>query len=340
MRIVKAAASWSALTFVFPLALGTAECRPAVAQPAQASQGVWAKRAPLPGVRSETAVAAVDGSIYVIGGNTVEMKNGAAVDRYDAGLTEEYDTTTDEWRTRAPMPDGAGHAAIAVMDGKIYVAGGFKVRQHMQPIDGFYAYDPKTDEWETLPALLSPRGSPNLAVVAGKLHIFGGRVGDSSGPINTHEVYDPETGKWTPARQLPTARDHMGVGVFDGKIHIVGGRTGGNEDANTGVHEIYDPQTGTWSIGAPMPTPRSGGAFAVYKGMLFFIGGECRNRMTYDESEAYDPRTEKWVKFAPIPGGSHAVSAQAVGDTLYVVGGATGCGGVGKSNDNKTFTLR
>jgi N-acetylneuraminic acid mutarotase len=319
------------------LAFALAEHGPAWAQ---TGQGVWARKAPLSGVRSETAIAEVDGRIYLIGGNTVEMRNGMPVDRYDAGRAEEYDPRTDRWRTLAPMPNGAGHAAIAVMNGKIYVAGGFKVRQHMQAIDGFYAYDPKTDTWETLPPLLSPRGSPNLAVVGGKLHIFGGRFDDRAGPTNAHEVYDPATGKWTPARQLPTARDHMGIGVFNGKIHVIGGRTGGNEDANTGAHEIYDPQTGTWSVAAPMPTPRSGGAFAVYRGMLFFMGGECRNRTTYNENEAYDPATGKWMTFTAMPNGNHAVSAIAVGDTLHVIGGAYGCGGVGKTTDNLTFTLR
>jgi N-acetylneuraminic acid mutarotase len=337
MRSLGASVFFWAAAFFGALLVGAAEDSRAAAQ---TGPGVWAKRAPLSGVRSETAIAVVDGKIYLIGGNTVEMRNGMAVDRYDAGLAEEYDPGTDRWRTLAPMPNGAGHAAIAVMDGKIYVAGGFKVRQHMQAIDGFYAYDPKTGTWETLPALLSPRGSPNLAAVGGKLHIFGGRVDDRSGPTNAHEIYDPATRKWTPARQLPTARDHMGIGIFDGKIHVVGGRTGGNEDANTGAHEIYDPQTGIWSVAAPMPTPRSGGAFAIYRGLLLFIGGECINRTTYDENEAYDPRTGKWVTLAPLPVGRHAESAEAVGDTLYVIGGATGCGGVGKTTDNLTFTLR
>ena len=338
MRVFTVPALCSALTFVFALALGTAEYRPVVAQAAEASQGVWGKKAPLSGVRSETAIAAVDGKIYVIGGNTVEKKNGADVDRFDAGLAEEYDPKTDKWRTLAPMPNGVGHAAIAVMDGKIYVAGGFKERLHMQPSAGFYAYDPKTDKWETLPALLGPRGSANMVEVGGKLHIFGGRLGDPTGPIAAHDVYDPKSKIWTPARQLPTARDHMGIAVFNGKIHIVGGRTGG-PDNNTGVQEIYDPKSGEWSVAAPMPTPRSGGAYAVYKGMLFFIGGECRDRKTYYENEAYDPKRDKWLKLAPIPDGRHAFSAQAVGDTLYVIGGATGCGGDGKLTDNLTFTL-
>jgi N-acetylneuraminic acid mutarotase len=339
MRIFSAPSLFWASALVLALALGGPHGSGGQAQ-AQTAQGVWAKKSPLSGVRSETAIAELGGKIYLIGGNTVEMRNGMPVDRYDAGMNAEYDPKTDTWRTRAPMPKGGGHAGIAVMDGKIYVAGGFTVARHMGALDSFAAYDPKTDSWEVLPPLLSPRGSPNLVAIGGRLHIFGGRVNDILGPINAHDVYDPKTKTWTPAPQMPTARDHMGVGVFNGKIHVIGGRNGA-QDNNLATHEIYDPQTGQWSTGAPMPTPRSGGAFATYRGMLFFIGGECRDRKTYPENEAYDPKTQKWSTYAPLsPLGLHAESALAMGDTLYVIGGASGCGGDGKSAEVQTFTLR
>src|SRR4051794_8092057 len=85
-----------------------------------AQTGAWSHKAPMPGVRSETATAVVDGKIYVIGGNTSETppgetSDGKPVERYDAGLAQVYDPTADTWRPLAPMPDGAGHAATAVL---------------------------------------------------------------------------------------------------------------------------------------------------------------------------------------------------------------------------------
>src|SRR4029078_515379 len=100
-----------------------------------ASQGVWAMKRPLSGVRSEAAIAELGGKIYLIGGNTVEIRNGMEVELVGAGGNEEYDRKTDPWRRRAKMPKGTGHAGIAVLDGKIYVAGGFTQGRHMAALD-------------------------------------------------------------------------------------------------------------------------------------------------------------------------------------------------------------
>jgi N-acetylneuraminic acid mutarotase len=324
----------AAFGLAFASALTLATLRPASAD----EGGTWSHKAPMPGVRSETAAAVVDGRIYVIGGNTSEARDGKSAERYDAGLVEVYDPNADTWRPLAPMPEGSGHNATAVLDGTIYVAGGFKARLHSKPVTNFYAYHPTTDSWETLPPLLRPRGSANLAAVDGKLHLLGGRIVETEGAIADHDVYDPRTRTWTKAAPLPTARDHMAVAVIGGRIHVYGGRTKG-ADANVTTHEVFDPKTGAWTTAAPMPVASSGGAFALYHGLAFFLGGECRNRATYDETQAYDPTTDSWRLLAPLPEGRHAVSAATVGGTLYVIGGATGCGGNGKVTDNLTFTL-
>lgn len=79
------------------------------------SFGSWATAAPLPTARSGIAAAAVDGRIYVFGG---EGPSGT----FDNN--EVYDPTTDTWTTAAPMPVALhGHGA-AVVDGVIYVIGG------------------------------------------------------------------------------------------------------------------------------------------------------------------------------------------------------------------------
>src|SRR4051812_4979825 len=102
MRILTAPAWFWAASLVFALALGTAGPAPALAQPA-AAQGVWGMKKPMPETRSETAVVELGGKFYVVGGNTVEMQNGMPVDRYDAGLNQEYNPATDTWRTLAKM---------------------------------------------------------------------------------------------------------------------------------------------------------------------------------------------------------------------------------------------
>ena len=118
---------------------------------AAAAQGEWSNIPPSLIARSEVQTAVIDGKIYVVGGNTFEMRNGGSVVVNDVGLNEVYDPATNEWTTLAPVPRGANHTAIAALDGKIYIAGGFTERRHGNTVDWFYAYDSAQDVWQALP---------------------------------------------------------------------------------------------------------------------------------------------------------------------------------------------
>ncbi len=312
-----------------------------VAGPALAQQqgGTWSMAAPLPQGRSELQAATVDDRIYAVGGGWTETKDGKQTERYTDGFVTEYDPKTDRWRERARSPEGRTHEGIAVLGGKIYVAGGFAGGRHTLPSAGVYSYDPASDHWQSLAPLSWLRGSVALAAVNGRIHAIGGRIMGEETTVATHEVYDPATNTWHSAAPLPTARDHDGVFVVDGKIHVVGGRTG-EATSNVGLHDIYDPVADTWSSAAPMLTPRSSGAYASYHGMLFFAGGECRDGKTYDEVEAYDTKSNRWLRFPALPAGRHGFAAAAAGDKLLFIGGSLPCGGNGKVPDVLRLTLQ
>jgi N-acetylneuraminic acid mutarotase len=307
---------------------------------AQERAGTWSMAAPLPQGRSEVQAATVDGKIYLVGGGWTEMKDGKPIERYTDGFTTEYDPQANRWRERARAPEGLTHQGIAVLAGKIYVAGGFAGGRHTLPSSGAYSYDPATDQWRTLAPLSWLRGSVALASVGGMIHSIGGRIMGEQDTLATHEVYNPATNSWRPAAPLPTARDHAGVFVVDGKIHVFGGRTG-EGTSNVGLHDVYDPASDKWASAAPMPTPRSSGAFADYHGLLFYAGGECRkDGKTYDEVEAYDTKAGRWLKVPALPSPRHGFAAAAAGDKLFFIGGSLPCGGGGKVADMLQLTLQ
>ena len=69
----------------------------------------------MPVARTEVAVAALDGKLYVIGGSTADVDALTSV--------EEYDPKANEWRERAPLPEGLNHMAATTLNGKIYTVG-------------------------------------------------------------------------------------------------------------------------------------------------------------------------------------------------------------------------
>ncbi len=310
---------------------------------AQQQSGTWSTAAPLPAPRTEMKAATIDGKIYLVGGSWDEALEPERISNYTTGFLTEYDPETNSWRELARAPEGLTHQAVAALDGKIYVLGGFGGSQHTLSSPGAYVYDPATDDWETLPSPPSGRqGGGALASVGGMIHAIGGRTmgdGEGSNVFGDHNVYDPSTNAWHEAAPLPTPRDHAAVFVFDGKIHVIGGRVG-ETDANVGLHDIYDPATDSWMSAPPMPTARSSLAYAEYRGLLFIAGGECKpERGTYEQVEAYDPASNSWQIFPALPAARHAFSAGVADDKLFFFGGSTTCGGGGKVDDTLTLSI-
>jgi N-acetylneuraminic acid mutarotase len=310
---------------------------------AQTEHATWSIAAPLPVPRTEMKAATIGEKIYLVGGSWDEATEPERISNYTTGFVTEYDAQTNSWRERARAPEGLTHQAVAALDGKLYVLGGFGGSRHTLSSPGAYVYDPATDKWDTLPSPPSgPQGGGVLTAVDGMIHAIGGRSkgdGEGSSVFGDHTVYDPATNAWHMAAPLPTPRDHAAGFVVDGKIHVIGGRLGETED-NVGLHDVYDPATDTWTSALPMPTGRSSLAYAEYRGLLFVAGGECKPEGgTFDEVEAFDPLSNSWLTFSSLPVGRHAFAAAVANDKLFFFGGSTRCGGGGKVDDTLVLTL-
>src|SRR5215475_5638723 len=90
----------------------------ASAQAQSAPAGQWSEKASLPTTRSDAAAVAVNGKIYLIGGDYPSKK-------YDVADNAEYDVAADRWRMLSPMPSGLNHVGLTALNSKIYVMGGF-----------------------------------------------------------------------------------------------------------------------------------------------------------------------------------------------------------------------
>jgi N-acetylneuraminic acid mutarotase len=163
--------------------------------------GAWTQVASLPVARGYHTTAVVDGKMYVLGGEFIDDEGyQVATDRVDV-----YDPAANSWQQMAAMPTARhGHAA-AVMDGKIYVSGGFTSRD--DSLDAFEAYDPVTNTWATLASLSEARADHASAAAHGKLYVFGGWA--SGDGLDLVEVYSPASNSWARAADLTSAIDEV-----------------------------------------------------------------------------------------------------------------------------------
>jgi len=291
-----------------------------------ATEDSWASKAPMQVARSALGVAAVNGKIYAIGGSNqsgqAPSMPGSTVlgIKHNVDTNEEYDSTTNTWTFKKPMPTPRIDFAIAVYQNKIYCIGGYTENGSTGLNE---VYDPATDTWETKTSMPTARGWLKANVVGDKIYLIGGY------PNRTlNEVYDPATDTWTTKTPSPKPTAFTGgyaSAVFDNKIYIIGGLS---QDHN--LNQIYDTETDSWSYGTPPPSSVDGGAAAATTGELapkrIYVLGELGALKQGEERtfvRVYDPQTDNWTFGVDVPTKRYNFGVAVINDTIYAIGGHT-----------------
>ena len=225
----------------------------------------------------------------------------------------------------------------AVLEGKVYVAGGI-LSTAPGFTDLFEAYDANADRWTRLAPLPAARHHIALAAAAGK--IFG--IGGFSGAIpdwRAHAsvfVYDPKADRWSNGPALPQPRAEGVVASSGDRIFFIGGRVPASatakhisEHVDTSRAEVLDVRSGLWSRIADAPSARNSAAGAVIGNKIYVVGGRQMVRQDDGRSrpvnvaalEVYDPATDRWETRAPMPLAQGGLAAAAHDGKLVVFGG-------------------
>lgn len=227
-------------------------------------------------------------------------------------------TFMGKWANKGSIAIPRAQAEPAVLDGALYVAGGWWVT--CKPYANLEMYDPATDKWVSRSPMKTPRGGHGLGVLNGQIFAVGGSV-DCGKEIASVEAYDPASNTWSQKTPLPVARSAHVVAVANGKLYAIGGSSEGKLlSSNT----EYDPATNTWTERAPMPTPRSSSAAVVVNNIIYVIGGGGHDEST--AVEAYDPTTDRWIAKARMPTGRSDFAVAAVEGIIYAFGGSGNSG--------------
>jgi N-acetylneuraminic acid mutarotase len=230
----------------------------------------WEYGVPAPQPLHHPMAASVNGILYLIGGEF--SRTGLANQGIFLDTVYAFDPATATWTQKASMPTARSAGGAAVIDGKIYVAGG-------RPPQGFdfAVYDPATDTWTALPPLPTQRNHLTVGALNGKVYVVGGRFGGGVGSemTNVVEVYDPASGAWSRAAPMPLKRAGINGIVARGCLYVWGGE--GNDAHPRGLFpqtEVYDPRTDAWQSLEPIPTPVHGVTGAAYlDGWIHLPGG-------------------------------------------------------------------
>ncbi len=133
---------------------------------------------------------------------------------------------------------------------------------------------------------------------------------------------------WKFAAPLPKAIGEIYGTSVGGKIYVLGGldnRPGVVRP--TGYNWEYDPATDKWTAKKPMPRPAHHIMIAAWHKKIYVFGGFVRPKglvawQPINNSWVYDPAANSWKALAPMPTPRGAGEAVALGNEIYVLGGA------------------
>jgi thermitase len=290
----------------------------------------WTMHAPLTVPRSRLAVVAAGDYLYAIGGESAAAAAGdkgapkvaSDLDAGDAATqgmevaTERYDPAANAWTRMANKPTGVSNTSAAVINGRIYMAGGFLADE--TPSDVLQIYDPAANTWNSGPALPQGRFAHASAALDGKLYILGGQ--DDISRLNTGHVFDTATNQWSAIAPMSVARAYAGAGVVGGKVYVVGGLDSGGSDMNSA--EVYDPATNSWSALPAMSAARGGPGVAGVGTELYVVGGGFTTYLS--SGEIYSPTTNLWRPLDDLNAGRRTVGLALLNQRVYAVGGYNG----------------
>jgi N-acetylneuraminic acid mutarotase len=232
----------------------------------------WELGPPLPIPLHHTMASAANGRLYIIGGEAGNPQAGQSVFQNGTYMLDEQ---ANVWVPRAPMPTTRSGGGSAVVDGKIYVAGGRPPHGH-----DFAVYDPVADTWQELPNIPTQRNHLGVVSIGSKVYVAGGRFGGGVGSEMTDilEIFDTVTGAWSTAAPLLEPRAGVTAVEANGCLYMIGGE--GNDADPMGVfnlNELYDPTTDSWHRLAPLPLAMHGITGAAFvDGVIYVPGGATR----------------------------------------------------------------
>lgn len=217
------------------------------------------------------------GKICRVGGMQAKNRRGEPEMLVSTAEFACWDPASRTWTLLPPLPEPRSTHDAVVYDGKIYVAGGWKLNGPGS--SGVWAHDllifePASGKgapgaWRSVPQPFERRA---LGVVAagGRIYAIGGI--DPQGTSRKVDVYDIETGVWSEGARLPYVGDIDGFGVA-----AVGVEDGVLISASDGIVQALPARPGddaSWTdVGARWHEHRFFHRLLTYGGSLLAVAG-------------------------------------------------------------------
>jgi len=243
------------------------------------------------GRRYHTATLLPDGKVLVAGGEDRNDKQS------ETASAELYDPSNGSWTATGKMSGArAGHTATLLPDGKVLVAGGYRMGDSLVSAE---LYDPGSGSWTVTGNMAGTQVAQSAATQTatllpdGNVLVAGSTRTDDALPIFAAELYDPGSGSWTFTGPMDGIRYLQTATLLpNGTVLVAGGGTSlSTPDRPVNSAELYDPRTRSWAAAGNTITPHVGHtATLLLDGRVLVMGGSGTSALPASASaELYDP---------------------------------------------------
>lgn len=171
-------------------------------------------------------LAAYKGKIYRAGGMQPRNKPEDKADNYSIADVACFDPAIGKWQSLPPLPTPRSSHDVAVVDGKLYVIGGWNMKGRTAGndwLDTMQVLDLNSPDaqWQSIKQPFQRRALI-AAANNGKIYAIGG-FDDESDPRPEVDIYDIKNGTWSKGPNLP-GKPQNGFSpaacTIDGKVYV------------------------------------------------------------------------------------------------------------------------
>ena len=235
--------------------------------------------------RQEFHIEWLAGYVYLLS-NADENDEGVG----DIVRVERFNPLLNEWDIAQPLPIKLKCAASAVVQGQLWVVGGFDMDSRERSLNIHMLLDNPdgTHCWKVSEVRLNRARSKHACIVfKDELYVAGGYNGDHY--YDNVEIFNPVTSQWREGPSMRRVRRLFSLLVVEGSVCAVGG------DLGPSTIERLDPTTSSWSLLTAVRDGRKFGCAAAFGSVIYVFGGRDYSGKPLRTWDSYDISTGVWA---------------------------------------------
>lgn len=266
--------------------------------------------------RSHFASVLYHGEVYAI----------STLSNIAAGTVEKFNPYLDQWHLVSRLPRPLHSVGAVVLQGKLYVLGGYDNSNNISDCVYEYVNDTKEGEWVECPelTLLQPRCKHAAVAFNGKIWIAGGSLQGGIEFTASVHIYDPQRKCWEIGPSMNVKRDYANLLVVNNALYVVGGDVGNDGTQKVRTIEAYNEESREWEVVTafkvrPNSTAhnysvshtyspkdhRRGFSTCAVNNSIYIFGGCSEDDYESNTCDSYDLISNKWASdsfgYRPMP---------------------------------------